>query len=423
VAVPSAIEDIDVASMAFWDRPAAERLDDFARLRDLDRPIFFDEPRIPLLRAGRGFYALVRHADVVAASRNPEVFSSAPTATSPEPPAWVAKVFGTPMVSMDGPRHARLRRIVSRAFSPRMLATIESDIQDTAGRIVDTVLAEGPRDFVTQVAARLPLEVICAMMGVPAHVRPYVLTRIDAMTAYSGVRCSLGRARTLRLLAGNLRAISDLQRLAARLGRARRAQPTGDLVSALVNAEADDGERLSPRELGSFFGLLLVAGNETTRNALTLGLRLFTEHPGQRARLLADFDGRIGPAIEEIVRYTSPIMQFRRTLTRDHVLNGTPLRAGDKVVLFYPAANRDPAVFPDPDAFDITRSPNPHVGFGGPGPHRCLGARLARLELEIMFRELFDRLPGVRTVGTPEPLPSCFDNGVLRQPFTFEVPS
>ncbi|MFI0357024.1 cytochrome P450 [Actinomadura sp. 9N407] len=423
--------------MAFWDRPPEERLADFARLRELDRPVFFAEPRVPFVRAGKGFHALVRHADVVAASRNAKIFSSEPAATSPEPPPWLAKILGTPMVNMDDPRHARLRRIVSRAFSPKMLARIEQDIQATAARIVDEVIErgviergdnehgtirgstdEGPRDFVEEVAARLPIAVICSMMGVPERARPYVLSRIDAMTEYSGVRGSLASPRTLRLLYGNLRAIADLHRLVARLGRARRENPADDLVSALVNANPD-GERLSVRELGSFFDLLLVAGNETTRNALSHGLKLFTDHPDQRELLLADYDARIGGAIEELIRFASPIIQFRRTLKEDHELGGHPFQAGDKVVLYYLAANRDPAVFTDPDAFDITRSPNPHVGFGGPGPHLCLGANLARMELKIMFRELYGRLPELRAAGEPEYLLSSFDNGITRLPFTY----
>ncbi|RAY13560.1 cytochrome P450 [Actinomadura craniellae] len=407
--------------MDFWNRPPADRLADFARLRALGAPAFFAEPRVPLVRSGQGFYALVRHADVVEASRNPKIFSSEPAATSPEPPAWLAAIFGTPMVNMDDPRHARLRRIVSRAFSPKMLRKVEADIETTARQIVDDVLAAGPGDFVEQVAARLPIHVICSMMGVPERLRPYVLQRIDVMTEYSGVRGSLLRPRTQRLLLGNLKAIVDLHRLVARLGRERRDDPSDDLVSALVNANVD-GEALSVKELGSFFDLLLVAGNETTRNALSHGLKLFTDHPGQREALLADYDTRIGPAIEEVIRYVSPIMQFRRTLTADHDLNGHRFKAGDKVVLYYPAANRDPEVFKDPDAFDITRSPNPHVGFGGPGPHLCLGANLARMELKIMFRELYTRLPGLRTTGEPQYLLSNFDNGIKHLPFTFERP-
>jgi cytochrome P450 len=404
--------------MDFWARPPDQRLSDFARLRALGTPAFYEEPHIPFVRAGKGFYALVRHADVVEVSRNAKIFSSEPAATSPEPPPIIAKLFGTPMVNMDDPRHSRLRRIVSRAFSPRMLGKIEADIKATATMIVNDVLAAGPKDFVTQVAARLPINVICRMMGIPEDLRPYVLERIDVMTEYSGVRGSLADPRTLRLLGGNLKAIVDLHRLVARLGRQRLRVPTDDLVSALVNANVE-GERLTVRELGSFFDLLLVAGNETTRNALAHGLKLFTDHPDQRDLLLSDYDAHIGGAIEEIVRYVSPIMQFRRTLTQDYELNGHRLRTGDKVVLFYVAANRDPEVFKNPDTFDITRSPNPHVGFGGPGPHLCLGANLARMELRIMFRELFTRLPDLRAVGEPELLLSNFDNGVQRQQFAY----
>ncbi|ROO83259.1 cytochrome P450 [Actinocorallia herbida] len=408
----------DLVGTEFWARPHTERHAEFARLRALNAPVYYAEPRIPLVRAGKGFYALVGHADVVAASRNTKVFSSEPAATSPEPPPWIAALFGRPMVNMDDPRHGRLRRIVSRAFSPKMLADLADDIQATATKIVDEVLRDGPEDFVAQVAARLPIEVICAMMGIPPERRPYVLKRIDVMTEYSGVRGSLFHPRTLRLLAGNLKAIVDLHRLVARMGRERRGNPRGDLVSALVNANVD-GEALTVRELGSFFDLLLVAGNETTRNALSHGLRLFTENPDQRDYLLADYDARIGPAIEEIVRYVSPIIQFRRTLKEQYTLGGHTFQAGEKVVLFYQAANRDPAVFTDPDAFDVSRSPNPHVGFGGPGAHLCLGANLARMELKIMFRELFTRLPDIRTKGDPELLLSNFDNGVVKQAFTF----
>ncbi|KAB2342361.1 cytochrome P450 [Actinomadura rudentiformis] len=409
---------IDLVDMAFWDRPHEARLADFARLRALETPVYFAEPRVPFIRAGKGFHALVRHADVVEASRNAKVFSSEPAATSPEPPPWLAKLFGTPMINMDDPAHARLRRIVFRAFTPRTLAKIEDEVQAIATRIVDRVVEEGPRDFVGQVSAPFQLAVICAMMGIPEKTRPYVLSRVDAMTEYSGVRGSLASPRTLRLLYGNLTAIVDLHRLVARLGRIRRERPADDLVSALVNANPD-GERLSIRELGSFFDLLLVAGNETTRNTLTHGLKLFTDHPDQRDLLLADYDTHIGGAIEELVRYVSPIIQFRRTVTTDYELGGHPFRAGDKVVLFYPAANRDPAAFKDPDVFDITREPNKHVAFGGPGPHLCLGANLARMELKIMFRELFTRLPGLRAAGEPDYLLSNFDNGITRLPFTF----
>ncbi len=409
--------DDDLASLDFWARTPGERLAAFARLRALERPVFFKEQRIPLIRAGRGFHALVRHADVVYASRNAKIFSSEPAATSPEPPPWIVMLLGRPMVNMDDPRHARLRRIVSRAFTPRRLAQIDEHIAKTAAEIVDDVVRRGSGDFVADVAARLPIKVICGMMGVPEHHHAKVAACVDAMTEYSGVRGDVARLRTLRLLGGNLKAIVDLHRLVARLGRERRREPGDDLISALVNADVE-GERLSVRELGAFFDLLLVAGNETTRNTIAHGLKLFTDHPDQRALLTADFDARIGGAIEEIVRYVTPIIQFQRTLTCDHEMNGHMYREGEKVVLFYLSANRDEDVFPDPDRFDITRKPNPHVGFGGPGPHLCLGAHLARRELTAMFRELFTRVPDIRATGDPDLLLSNFDNGIRYLPYT-----
>ncbi|MGJ6961961.1 cytochrome P450 [Streptosporangium sp. G11] len=408
--------EIDLADLGFWRRPLKERHEAFARLRDLDKPVFFEEKRVPLLRSGKGFYALVRHADVVEASRNAKVFSSEPGVTSPEPPGWVKHVFGESMVNMDDPRHARLRRIVSRAFSPKMLGNLQGDIDAACARIVDDVKASGPGDFVGQVAAKLPIHVICDMMGVPDDVRARVHQHVDVSTAYSGVRPSL--AHTVRMAAQNTLALLALQRLVINLGKERAQTPRGDLVSALVTANVD-GERLTDRELGSFFTLLLVAGNETARNTMAHGIKLLTDNPEQRRLLAGDFDAHIGGAIEEMVRYVSPIMQFRRTVTEDYDLRGLRLKAGDKVVLFYGSANRDETVFPDADRFDITRDTKPHVGFGGPGPHFCLGANLARQEIKAMFRALFTRLPEIRSVGEPELLVSNFDNSVRSQAFTF----
>ncbi|MFD9946645.1 cytochrome P450 [Nonomuraea sp. NPDC059023] len=406
---------IDLADLDFWRRPLKERHEAFARLRQLDRPVFFPEKKIPFLRSGAGFYALVRHADVVEASRNAKVFSSEPAVTNPEPPGWVKHVFGESMVNLDDPRHARLRRIVTRSFSPRMLGNLQNDIDAACTRIVDDVVAQGPGDFVGQVAARLPIHVICDMMGIPQRYRAKVHEHVDVSTAYTGVRPSL--LRSVALAGQNMLALLALQRLVIKLGHERQREPTGDLVSLLVNANPD-GERLTDKELGSFFALLLVAGNETARNTMAHGIKLLTDHPAQRELLLGDFDARIGGAIEEMVRHVSPIIQFRRTVTQDYELRGLHLKKGDKVVLFYGSANRDESVFPDPDAFDITRDTKPHVGFGGPGPHFCLGANLARQEMRSMFRELFTRLPEIRTVGEPELLLSNFDNSVRTQRFT-----
>jgi cytochrome P450 len=411
--------DPDISQIPFWGLPQADRMEAFRRLRRLERPAFVPEQTVPFIGGGPGYYALVRHADVTEASRNAAVFSSEPCSNSiPDMPRWLSVYFGS-MINMDDPRHARLRRIVSRAFTPRILAKMEEDLARAAAEIVDEAIEQGPGDFVAQVAARLPVRVICDMMGIPPKFHDTVLRRTNVILGnadreYTGIDPDFSRVNVARGLAKLLHAGFSLNRLAARLGNERRKRPTGDLVSLLVNGE----ERLSSQELGSFFILLVVAGSETTRNAVAYGLKLFTDHPGQRELLLADFDARIAKACDEIVRHATPVIQFRRTLTRDHEMNGMAYRKGDKVLLFYNSANRDESVFTDPDAFDITRDPNPHVGFGGPGPHYCLGAHLARREMSVMFRELFTRLPGIRAAGEPDFLLSNFINGIKHLPYT-----
>ncbi|MEV4369782.1 MULTISPECIES: cytochrome P450 [unclassified Nonomuraea] len=412
--------DLDISQIPFWGLPQADRMETFRRLRGLERPLFVPEQTVPFIGGGPGYHALVRHADVTEASRNAAVFSSEPCSNSiPDMPRWLSVYFGS-MINMDDPRHARLRRIVSRAFTPRILSKMEEDLARAAAEIVDEAIEQGPGDFVAQVAARLPVRVICDMMGIPPKFHDLVLRRTNVILGnadpeYTGIDPNFSRANVARGLAKLLRAGYSLNRMAARLGDERRRRPTGDLVSLLVGGE----ERLSSQELGSFFILLVVAGSETTRNAIAYGLKLFTDHPEQRELLLADFDARVGRACDEIVRYATPVIQFRRTLTRDHEMNGVPYKKGDKVLLFYNSANRDESVFTDPDVFDITRDPNPHVGFGGPGPHYCLGAHLARREMSVMFRELFTRLPGIRTSGEPDFLLSNFINGIKHLPYTF----
>jgi cytochrome P450 len=409
------IDGIDLSATEFWSLPLPERAAAFARLRALPRPPFFAEPETPFAEKGPGYYALVRHADVVEASRNPAVFCSAKGATSiPDTPVEFNEYFGS-MINMDDPRHARLRRIVSRAFSPRMVAKFEDDVRRAAAAIVDDLLATGPCDFVANVAARLPLKIICDMMGIPDHQYEMVLANTNIILSGNDPEFlseDLDEAVTQLLTAGQ--ALADL---VTGLAAVRAEAPREDLVSALVTANID-GELLTGAELASFFILLVVAGNETTRTALSHGLMLLTQFPEQRALLLADLDGRIGGAVEEIVRHASPVLFMRRTLTRDYTMNGQDYREGDKVALFYYSANRDEAVFADPERFDITRSPNPHVGFGAAGPHYCLGAHLARRELSVMLRELLTRVPDI-TAGQPDRLLSSFINGIKRLPCHF----
>ncbi|MFI6444043.1 cytochrome P450 [Kitasatospora sp. NPDC050543] len=411
--------EFDLADPEFWKLPAPTRAAAFAELRRLPAPVFFTERPAAGRRPAKGFHAIVRHADVVEASRTPAVFLSGPGVTTPEPARWVRALFGDSMVNLDDPRHAQLRRVVSRAFTPRLLERAEDDIRRVAARLVDEVIERRPEDFVTDVAAELPFQVICNMMGIPQEPRRAILDQVNRASEHIGVERP-PRSR-IRIPGRGLRALARMQGMVAELGRERRRRPTEDLISALVAADVD-GRRLGGRDLGAFFSLLLVAGVETTRNALAHGLHLLSAHPEQRALLLSDLDRYLAGAVDEIIRHATPIIQFRRTLAADHDLNGTRLAAGEKVVLFFGSANRDEAVFADPDAFDITRSPNPHLGFGGGGPHYCLGAHLARQEMKVLLRELFTRLPDIRSVGEPELIPSNFDNRVRSLRFTFTPP-
>jgi len=409
------VAGIDLSDNAFWGLPLADRAAAFARLRALSRPQFFAEPETPFSEIGPGYYALVRHADIVEASHHPDAFCSGKGATSvADLPVEFNEYFGS-MINMDAPRHARLRRIVSRAFSPRMVAKFEDDVRSAAATVVDDLLATGPCDFVSQVAARLPLKIICDMMGIPDDQYEMVLANTNIILSGADPEFmseDLNEAVTQLLGAG-----AALAELVTNLATDRAQAPADDLVSALVTANID-GEQLTSAELASFFILLVVAGNETTRNALSHGLMLLTEYPDQRALLLADLENRIGGAVEEIVRYASPVIFMRRTLTRDYTMNGQDYHEGDKVILFYYAANRDESVFADPERFDITRSPNPHVAFGGPGPHFCLGSHLARREVTVMLRELLTRVPDI-TAGEPDRLLSSFINGIKRLPCQF----
>ncbi|MBB6349568.1 cytochrome P450 [Nonomuraea muscovyensis] len=409
--------DFDLSESDFWARPMAEREEAFDRLRALETPAFFEEMEVSFAPKGPGYYALVKHADIVEASRNPEVFCSGDGGATniPDMPAEFAEYFGS-MINMDDPRHARLRRIVSRAFTPKMVRQFEADVETAAAKIVDDLLAKGPGvDFVTDVAARLPLKIICDMMGIPERDYTFVFDRSNIILGGFDPEYTGGDMTTVaeRLLTAGM----ELQQLVQDLAAYRAEHPTGDLTSSLVNANID-GERLTMQELGSFFILLVVAGNETTRNAISYGLRLLTRNPDQRALWLQDIDGRAPRAVEEIVRLASPVNFMRRKVTRDFEMNGHLYPEGHKVVLFYWAANRDPEVFDDPYRFDITRDPNPHVGFGGPGPHFCLGAHLARREITLMFRELLRRVPQIEG-GRPDRLHSSFINGIKHMECVF----
>jgi cytochrome P450 len=409
------VEDINLTDWEFWRRPHEYRHEAFKALRWHSELVRFEEPDIVIAPRGPGYYALTRHADIIEASRRAQDFCSGRGAISiPDMPGDMHEYFGS-MISMDDPRHAKIRRIVSRAFSPRMIQRFEDQVEAVAGQIVENVAAGGGTgDFVADVAARLPLRIICDMMGIGEGHYQTVLDATNVILAGNDSEF-LPSDNAEEMAMALLGAGETLKGIVEDLGRQRRKDPTDDLTSALVNANVD-GESLTDQELGSFFILLVVAGNETTRNAIAHGLDLFTRNPDQRALLTEDFDGRIAGAIEEIVRYVSPVIWMRRTATRDTMLNEHEIKEGDKLVLYYWSANRDESVFTDPEKFDILRDPNPHVGFGGPGPHFCLGAHLARRELAVTFRALFDRLPDLEVTGEPDRLRSSFVNGIKRLP-------
>jgi cytochrome P450 len=415
-----AADQIDLSDIAFWERPPDEREGAFRLLRR-ERPLaFFKEPPVlPELALfvpeGPGYRAVTRHAHIVEVSRHPEIYQSGKGATSiPDMPEELLEYFGS-MVNTDNPRHAQLRRIVSAAFSPRMIKGIEDRIEFVANEVIDRIATEGGCDFVVDVAARLPLEIICGMMGIGPADYGTVLRASNVITVSGNAIAGSGDPEYLPADADPLVALMEasqsLTTLMSDLAEARRSDPTDDVTSALVHSNID-GESLSPAEVASFFILLVIAGNDTTRNAISNGLLSFAEHPDQRARWQADPAGIAPTGVDEIVRWGSPIIWMRRTVAEPTVLGGEELVPGEKLLLFYNSANRDEDAFENPYTFDVGRAPNPHLGFGAAGPHFCLGAHLARQEIDVLFRQLFARLPDIAVSGEPDRLRSTFINGI-----------
>ncbi|HEV7212620.1 MAG TPA: cytochrome P450 [Blastococcus sp.] len=410
------LDQLDLSDRDFWGRPPVERHAVFDLLRR-ERPFaFYEDPEVPMLEPGPGYYVVTRFADLEAISSQPAIFCSGKGAVSiPDLPADLSEFYGS-MISMDDPRHAKIRRLVSKTFTPRMLERVV----DSVRAIVDDVLAaarakaeagDGTIDVVSDIAAPIPLRVICDMMGIPEADRAMVLRE-------SNIILSGGDPELIENQDDPLTAVLEagiaMGALMERLAAERVENPRDDLTTALVTTEVD-GERLTHQEIASFFILLLVAGNETTRTAISQGVLALSRYPEQRAAWAAD-PGLDRTAVEEIVRWASPITWMRRTATQDGDLHGHHYSAGDKFLLFYAAANRDPEVFDDPHVFDLARDPNPHVGFGAKGPHFCLGAHLARREIAVTFRALFDQMPDLDVTGEGDRLRSSFVNGLKRLP-------
>ncbi|MDQ6607823.1 MAG: cytochrome P450 [Actinomycetota bacterium] len=405
----------DLGSLDFWGQPAEQRDVYFEQLRR-EAPISRHEPPEDILGLGdqgrMHYWAIVRYEDVRQISRDAATFCSGEGVQFGDAPPEMLEASHS-FLAMDAPRHSKLRGLVSAAFTPRQIARIEAGIRASAQRIIEEAAPTGGGDFVDLIAKRLPLQTISDMLGVPEADRERVMQAADTLIAAADPEV-FGDRQPIEVLGA---ALWTLTEFATELAQHREQHPGEDLMTALVQAEVD-GERLSHTEIAAFLVLLSVAGNDTSRHTTSHGLRALTLNPDQRALLLEDLDARLPDAVEEFVRWASPVLTFRRTTTREVDLHGRRLEAGEKVVLFYHSANRDELAFPDPWRFDITRNPNRHLGFGGGGPHYCMGASLARMQLKAIFGEMLRVMPEIEA-GEPERLRSAFIHGIKRMPCSF----
>lgn len=412
---PQAVIDVDEIQLGdpdFWARPREEREGAFATLR-AERPIIWqkeiDDRLLPL---GPGFWAVTKHADILEISRNPELFCSGKGATSfgDMPPEFL-EFFGS-LINTDDPKHKRLRGLISAGFTPGQLRKASDLVRGAAVRTINEMIEKGEGDFIADIAAPFPIRVICELIGIPESQHPFVFDTTNIILGGSDPEFISEDKDMATEIMGAAVALTELMK---EMREERLKNPTDDLTSVLVHAEIDGG-RLSQQDLSSFFILLAVAGNETTRTALSHGVHVMSQYPDERDLWRNDYDALAPVAIEEIVRWGTPVIFMRRTATRDTEIRGQAIKEGDKLIMWYCSGNRDEEVFDDPHTFNIRRHPNDHVGFGGPGPHYCLGANLARREMEIMFRELFERIPDLEVTGDPKYLLSYFINGIKELP-------
>lgn len=408
-------DPIDLSSRAFCSTTAAERERSFAVLR-AERPVSWHPPVQDALMPDPddpGFWAVTRRADIATVSRNHEVFLSGKGVVFENVPEEMLEATQS-FLALDPPRHTKLRKLVSAAFTPRQVRRIEDAIKANAKTIVEELKAAGSGvDFVDRCAKELPIRTLSDMVAIPESERDHVAHAADAVVSWADEVYLDGR-HPLQVLAENL---LYLQQLAGVLAAQRRDRPGEDLFSSLVNAEVD-GDRLTDAEVAAFFAGLSVAANDTTRQTISHAMKALTDFPDERAWLLEDFDGRIGGAIEEFIRWASAVMTFRRTAATDFQLGGQTIEAGDKVVMFYASGNWDEAAFDHPERFDLSRNPNQHVGFGGGGVHFCLGAHVARAQLRAIFGELLRQVPDIQ-VSDPVYVPGNFIHAIRSMPCTF----
>jgi cholest-4-en-3-one 26-monooxygenase len=374
---------------------------------------------------GPGFWVITKHADVITCNRDAGAFSSEQElggvvgleegglgSETDEERAARESTGGRMMLMMDPPDHTRYRKLVNRGFTPRMIGQLEPHIRELTDVVLDKAVAKGAEsgeiDFVVDIAAELPLEVIAELIGVPSEERHKIFDWSNRMVGSEDPEYQVSAEEVFN-------AQVEMFMYAQQLADKRRAEPTDDIITALLSGEVD-GESLSDMDFNLFFMLLSVAGNETTRNAIAHGMNAFLENPDQWDLLVGDPDTHLPGAVEEILRWASPVMYFRRNATKDFELRGETIKAGDKISLWYISANRDEDVFDEPFRFDITRQPNNHVAFGGGGPHFCLGAQLARLEIRMLFEEMAKRYPRIEALGAPDRLRSNFIGGIKHLP-------
>lgn len=374
-----------------------------------------------------GFWSLTKYDDILFVSRNPNLFiSSKGIAGSglrhPEryPQTMANRPGGASIITMDPPRHVKMRRLVNKGFTPRAVNAMEGQIRQITNEILDRVDGKPACDFVLEISSQLPLAVICGMMGLDREHWPLMFELTNSVLGsgdpeYQSEVSEEERgslvAQQRTAAAGALKMFGFFSEILAR----RRKEPGDDLVSVLIASEVD-GEKLTEQDILAFCFLLILAGNETTRNAISGGLLALCEHPAERARLQADMS-LMDSAVEEILRWTSPVLHMTREATADVEIRGQQIRAGQKVIMWYPSANRDEDVFDDPYTFTITREPNEHLAFGI-GEHFCLGSGFARKEIKVMFEELFRRFPNIQLDGPAERLRSNFIGGIKHLPVT-----
>jgi methyl-branched lipid omega-hydroxylase len=395
------IEEIRLSDPDFWRHPEEVIEGAFVTLRREAPVSFHEEIGIPpLFEKGPGYWSVVKHADIERVSRDGETFRASPSIAIWDFPPEFAKAFHH-MGNEDGERHARLRRIVSRAFSAGAMRRLEDVIEQVARETVDRIIVRGEIDFVEDVGGQLPVRMICELIGIPDSYHQMVYEMSGKAMTVADPMVLAGAVDIGAALGSVGQAAMSLMGMAHELYEARSKEPRDDVISLLINAGAD-GEALTEEEFVQFVVLLTVAGNDTTRSALANGMLALSRHPDQRQLWLSDLDGHAELAANEIIRWASPVMHFRRTAASDAAIGDQEIKQGEKVVLWYRSGNFDEEAIADPYRFDITRPLRPsHVAFGGPDKHHCLGEHLARREVAIMFRELLSRIPDIEVIGEP----------------------